>query len=774
MTDHGQGCDVAIGGLEFKLAVSKDNPYERATAQFRKDQFDSAPTVGDQSLTGWWTRGQLSFHRGSGIKYYEVLDGETVLNRFQASSGIDPWTPGELTLSGALTTVALTNISDCVGATVSGAPGVHALTSDGKLHFADTVASAPLQNTKTLSDYTGITGIATSGTRTYLCTPSAIQSPKGASVTYTNFGSDPSFVTSGDGWGGVGYPNWPATLGAGTLSYSSASPAFPKYASRTYSGLTVGTTYTFRLFASRLDRTIQIGLDGDPVSSSPSAPTVYTSPSTSLTQSLTFTATSTVHAIYVAATSWTSSAETYIFTSMGLTDDPYETAPANPDDTPARWTWSGTAHASNPKRVVAANSYYDTLWSPVPGRTWIGAWWAKGRLFALDSAGKFHTLSTVGGTADDATTLFWNPALGTTGWSVAESPGAVYISHGTDIYKVTPDASGAIPVITTPVVSASLPTGETISTIYAYLGRMVICTNQGLRVAIIDASTGDLVYGPRLVDGDFSGCVRVTALGDLAYVTGTPTGAANPSIYAVNMADNADLQPAWAEVRPVSTGALYGATATPDGKIMSWDGAGFFRTTSGYVTTGYVETGFHRLGTLEPKSFQYLRVKTQGTSGNVVVEAILPDGATSTVGTVAAGSGADLSLATAVPTPQEYIALKFTLNGDGTHTPTLLGYQLKALPAPARQRMIRLPLELKDVERRGGAPASGYTGSAWDRLKALEDMESAGATFAYTDYRTNETGKVFVETVEHRGVTPPGPNSTGFGGIIWVTLRKLD
>ena len=92
--------DFQIDTLKFRMAERKDLPYIRSTAPFRKEQFDTSATVGDQSLTGWWTRGQLSFHMGAGLTYYEVLESETVLNRFEESEHVKVFEPGEVTLDG--------------------------------------------------------------------------------------------------------------------------------------------------------------------------------------------------------------------------------------------------------------------------------------------------------------------------------------------------------------------------------------------------------------------------------------------------------------------------------------------------------------------------------------------------------------------------------------------------------------------------------------------------------------------------------------------------
>ena len=91
--------DVALGGLPFIYAISDARPYIRQTAPFRKDQFDNGAEPGEQSLTGWWIRSQMSFHSGSGIKFYDpATTDENGHYRFADSKGLDVWTKGEVTL----------------------------------------------------------------------------------------------------------------------------------------------------------------------------------------------------------------------------------------------------------------------------------------------------------------------------------------------------------------------------------------------------------------------------------------------------------------------------------------------------------------------------------------------------------------------------------------------------------------------------------------------------------------------------------------------------
>ena len=105
--------DVAVGGMPFIYAIGDGRPYTRQTAPFRKDQFDNGSEPGEQSLTGWWIRSQMSFHSGSGIKFYDpATTDENGHYRFADSKGLNVWTKGQVTLlksctSGHVTTGAI-------------------------------------------------------------------------------------------------------------------------------------------------------------------------------------------------------------------------------------------------------------------------------------------------------------------------------------------------------------------------------------------------------------------------------------------------------------------------------------------------------------------------------------------------------------------------------------------------------------------------------------------------------------------------------------------
>jgi len=133
--------DCAIAGLPFFLGVSKEYPYKRETAQYRKQQIDQQKEPGEQTLTGWWLRSQSSFHYGAGIRYEEPIEGDTVGLRFTKSAGVDVFNIGKVTLLPDVTKLSTTPSGTpiMIGATdVNGVDLV--IWSDGSTLYRTTAA----------------------------------------------------------------------------------------------------------------------------------------------------------------------------------------------------------------------------------------------------------------------------------------------------------------------------------------------------------------------------------------------------------------------------------------------------------------------------------------------------------------------------------------------------------------------------------------------------------------------------------------------------------
>jgi len=93
--------DFYIGPLPFLLFNSKERPYMRQTTPARRDRQDQSRDPGDNALdSATWLRSQTSWHMGSGQMSAEPLtvDPDVARFRFYESGGVDPWTPGQLSL----------------------------------------------------------------------------------------------------------------------------------------------------------------------------------------------------------------------------------------------------------------------------------------------------------------------------------------------------------------------------------------------------------------------------------------------------------------------------------------------------------------------------------------------------------------------------------------------------------------------------------------------------------------------------------------------------
>lgn len=120
-TRTGVSYDFAIGGIPFLSAARESRFLERKTAPFRKNQVDQAQNAGENSLSGWWYRSQLSFHGGAGQRYVDPDERDpSVETRFYESAGIDVWTQGRLTMLPTASTLTHASVTQAVTFTANG------------------------------------------------------------------------------------------------------------------------------------------------------------------------------------------------------------------------------------------------------------------------------------------------------------------------------------------------------------------------------------------------------------------------------------------------------------------------------------------------------------------------------------------------------------------------------------------------------------------------------------------------------------------------------
>lgn len=205
-------------------------------------------------------------------------------------------------------------------------------------------------------------------------------------------------------------------------------------------------------------------------------------------------------------------------------------------------------------------------------------------------------------------------------------------------------------------------------------------------------------------------------------------------------------------------------------------GAIYLEAATELLPSGYLQTGNIRYGTLEPKNFKRLLARGEFNYGSMTLETVDKNGVEydhiSYDATVS-----PIEVTTSSPaTAQEYVAYKFILNRDGTTNsrgPIFKGYQAKATIATPRQRIMQFPVYCFDVETDKYGGLIGYEGKAFDKLRALEDIEVSGDVVTWQDLDTKESRQAVIEEIKFIRATPPDKKFDGFGGVITITIRTV-
>lgn len=95
---NGREIHYTIAGVPFRVATSPQLPLTMETAQMQKQQQDQEQEAGEQTLSGWWLRSQVSWHEGAGALFSEPRGDVTATSQFRSSSNVDVWTQGRLSL----------------------------------------------------------------------------------------------------------------------------------------------------------------------------------------------------------------------------------------------------------------------------------------------------------------------------------------------------------------------------------------------------------------------------------------------------------------------------------------------------------------------------------------------------------------------------------------------------------------------------------------------------------------------------------------------------
>jgi hypothetical protein len=712
-TASGYAYDVAINGLPFFIAASDDNPYRRVTAQYRKQQIDQSREPGEQTLTGWWLRSQSSFHYGQGIKFFEPIQDESLRFQYTESKGMDIWTKGQATLLKAVNSQHVTT---------------GGIRTDGRpwqtMRSIKWVKNSNTYNGVLLSDEYDVDKVF----------------PK---------------IT-------VSINNKARTTNVATLTTTAAH------------GLCVGMDITI----TGVDATF----NGD-----------YTITGVPTTTTFTYTtATSGTIASTPVSPVGTGVAEIIHFIDYNSGTD-YPVHAITDDGVYAYWV-TNVLNAGTPrlrvykKLLTADSSTSPTLMISENGITVTNAVieYTKERLI-MTVNDKVYEFSSTATSLPAAVYTHNDPDHIYT--SITSSGTAIYISGysgiQSNIYKFTLTTAGAMPTLTSAITAAELPVGEVTYKISYYLDYMAIGTNQGIRIAQLSSTDGSIAYGPLTVETDQpcydfafrdryiwaatgvegqAGVIRI----DLGQPTGTLVFA-----YAFDLYDSADTlghyTTACAFLGETNRLAFCNAGNGSNGKI-------YIESATTLMASGYLQTGYVRYNTLELKIFKLLQPRIDTTNGGINVFSVDSEGTEYSLGTYSQGTSVGEININYPQAAQEYLGFKFVFSRSTTNTalgPLFTGYQIKALPAIPRQRLIQYPLFCFDHESDKFGNEVGYEGSAYNRLTSLEAVENVGDTIQVQDFRTGEAYLGLIEEMDFNNKTPEDKRFSGYGGYLTVTIRTV-
>lgn len=411
--------------------------------------------------------------------------------------------------------------------------------------------------------------------------------------------------------------------------------------------------------------------------------------------------------------------------------------------------------------------------------------YAKERLIvALDQ--KLFQLSPNGtGVAVDLNAPIYEHTDPNWSWvSVAETPAAIIAAGRTgssgSIYRFTVTDSGGAQTLDQGRVIAELPNGEYPTSMATYIGTyLLIGTNLGARVGVI-SEQDTIAYGP--LSYDRGPVWDIELQGKFAYLAVTAeiddrSGVLKSGLVRLDLSEPSDQNfYAYANDQVLSTDDHVFSICQKgsSGKFAIATANDIFVTSDEYATFGYLRTSRVRYSTLEDKTFRFFKlVHGQGSTGRVTVLTLDEDDTEGTVNIYDSSSQLSADVGVQPSTGQQYMSFIITLNRDTATTgPVVDGYAIKALPLIERKQIVRVPMMCFDVERDRFGVTRGKTGDALVRYRNLRDKIAIGAPVLMQDLITAETLIGVVEDLEFNQTSPPA-GASGFGGIVYVTLREL-
>ena len=709
----GEAYDVAIGGLPFFLLNSDDAPYRRVTAQYRKQQIDQSREPGEQTLTGWWLRSQSSFHYGQGIKFFEPIQDESLRFQYTESKGLNVWTKGQATL-------------------LKSSVAQHTTTGGIRTDGRPWQMMRSIQWKKNSNLYNGV-------------------------LLADEFDVDKIFPAIT-----VSISNKALTTNVATLTTTAAH------------GLSVGMQITITGVDATFNGEYRI---------------------TGVPTATTFTYAKTAADVASTAVSpvGTGVADVIHFVDY-ISGTDYPVHAICDDGVYAYWvtnvTNSGTPRLRVYKKLLSDDSsVLPTLMITENSITVANAVmeYTKERIVMCVND-KVYEFSSSATSLPAAVYSHNDPDHIYT--SITSSGAAIYISGysgiQSNIYKFTLSTAGAMPTLTSAITAAELPVGEIVFKIAYYLGNMAIGTSQGMRMAdVAGAQDGSITYGALIFESeqpvyDFGFRDR--------YIWAASSVDGQVGVTRVDMGQplgNLQFPYAYDLYNPADTLLSYTTACAflGDTNRLAFcnagngaDGAIYIESVSTLLEQGFLRTGYVRYNTLELKIYKLMQARIDTTNGGLLIDSVDYADNFYRIGTFAQQALVPEININYPQASQEYLGFQFTLTRsttDVTKGPLFTGYQIKALPAIPRQRLIQYPLSCYDHESDHFGVEVGYEGAAYYRMSQLESIENVGDTIRVEDFRTGESYIGLIEELDFRNATPSDKRFSGYGGTLLVTIRTV-
>lgn len=377
--------------------------------------------------------------------------------------------------------------------------------------------------------------------------------------------------------------------------------------------------------------------------------------------------------------------------------------------------------------------------------------------------------------------------------SITDGPNAIYIAgdSGTtsQIHKFSVVDSAGVPAFAWTGVTATMPSGEIINTIYSYVGTFVgIATNKGFRVGEIDGQ-GDIIYGPLIFEPE-GGCRGIVGNDRFMWAGSANAHDNQTGLFRVDLGNSTQEQTTravryayardiYSEQSEGQDGSVYDVTmfGASDRKVFTVGEVGTYKeAASELLPSGYLKTGRIRYNTEEPKLYKFFSIRMPSPlTGSVAVSVLTESGSEipyiSYAGSLTSGIK-DVGISNPVG-PQNWLALKFTIGRDGTDTSlggVMNGWQVKALPGSIRQRIITVPVLLYDNEKDRAYQSYGFEGFARERLEQFKAVARAGDSILFQELADDLITEVVIDDWEFRQDGPPAPRGA-LGGVLTMVLR---